>query len=151
MMTFVWLPTTIVRIVTLGRVDLNSMFISVVGVKGSGYRDTDGRLIERDGILAIISKKLKKVFGFDPMHFPPKVIQTCYSCNIIADMFQVIYDLTIGFMNILQKPMEKVAQAIPWYWKAYYIDAFLGRTSFCTVQNNGYKIDYFSNSNIYTI
>ena len=66
MMTFVWLPTTIVRIVTLGRVDLNSMFISVVGVKGSGYRDTDGRLIERDGILAIIGKKLKKVFGFDP-------------------------------------------------------------------------------------
>jgi hypothetical protein len=132
-MIFVWLPTAIVRILTLGKVDLNNLFISVIGVKGSGYRDTNGNVINRDGILAIISKKFKPIIGFDPLHFPPKVMEKCYSCNIIQDFFQVIYDLTIGFMNILQTPMEKVGQAIPWYWKAYYIDAFLGKGSFCSV------------------
>lgn len=132
-MFFVWLPTAIVRTLTLGKLDLNNMFISIVGVKGSGYRDTNGRMIDRDGILAIIGKKLKKVVGFDPCHFPPKVMEKCYGCDIVQDFFQFVFDATIGYFNILQKPMEDVTKAIPWYWKAYYIDAFLGKQSFCSI------------------
>lgn len=132
MLLFVWLPVTIVRILTFGKIDLNNFFISIIGVKGSGYRDTNGRLIQRDGILAIISKKFKKIIGFDPMHFPPNVMEKCYSCNIISDFFTVIYDLTVGFLNTLQRPMESVGKGFPWIWKALYLDAFVGKGSFCS-------------------
>ena len=132
-MIFVWLPTAIVRILTFGKLDLNNMFISIMGVSGSGYRDTNGNPINRDGILAIISKKFVPFLGFDPLHFPPSVMQKCYSCNIMQDLFQVLYDMTVGFINTTQKPMEFAGEGLPWLWRAFYLDAFMGRGSFCSV------------------
>ena len=66
-MIFVWLPTAIVRIVTFGKLDLNNLLLGIIGVKGSGYRDTNGNRIERDGIFALVTKKIKPIIGFDPI------------------------------------------------------------------------------------
>ena len=123
-MLFAWLPIVIIRIFTFGQVDVNPMYLFFFGVKG--FRDVDGGIIRKDGFLANISHMCYSWTGYEFMHFPDSILNMCYACDFVGDLMNLIYDVTIGTLRIFEYPVKDIANAVPLFWHASYIDALLG-------------------------
>jgi len=115
-----FIPIAIVRIITFNKVDLNTLYVKLFGV--SGAIDSRGRVIKKDGALAVLSNKIQAQTGYGFMHFPDSVVRQCYSCNVIGDSLQLFYDSTLGMVNMVDKPLGLMAKGLPYFWKAFYFD-----------------------------
>jgi hypothetical protein len=121
---FVWLPIELARIITFGKLDLNPLYLFIFGVKG--FKDIGGGKIAKDGIFAKISHVCYKITGYEFMHFPDKVIRTCYGCDFVGDIMNLFYDFTIGVLRMFETPMKDVAKSAPYFWHALYMDSIFG-------------------------
>lgn len=120
---FAWLPIEIIRIFTFNYVDVNPIYLQFFGVKG--FRDIDGGLIKKDGVLAKISHVCYKWTGYEFMHFPDSILDMCYACDFVGDLMNLIYDVTIGTLRIFEYPLRDISYAVPLFWHASYFDAML--------------------------
>ena len=127
---FIWIPIYIVRILTFGKVDLNHIYLMIMGVsdrnKNYRMRDIDGKIVKKDGIMEKLDQMIHKVSGLHFMHFPDNVIKNCYACEIVEDVFNLAYDFTFGILNMFMGPMKDIFDAGKHFWHAFYLDMFFG-------------------------
>ena len=122
---FAWVPITLVRLLTLHKLNLNPMYLTFFGVKG--YRDIDGGRVQKDGFLAKLSHWFYKSFGFEFMHFPDYILKKCYTCDIVGDFMNIAYDFTVGFIRIFEYPIQDLAKSMPYFWHGTYLDMMMGQ------------------------
>ena len=127
---FIWIPIYIVRLLTFGQVDLNHIYLMIMGVsdrnKNYRMRDIDGKVVKKDGLMEKLDQMLHKVSGLHFMHFPDNVIKNCYACEILEDIFNLAYDFTFGILNMFMGPMKDIFDAGKHFWHAFYLDMFFG-------------------------
>ena len=58
------------------------------------------------------------------MHFPDKVLENCFGCDIVGDILKLLYDSTFGLIGILEQPIEDVWDAGKLFWHALWLDEF---------------------------
>lgn len=127
---FIWIPIYIVRLLTFGKVDLNHIYLMIMGVsdRNRNYRmrDIDGKIVKKDGLMEKLDQMLHKLSGLHFMHFPDNVIKNCYACEILEDIFNLAYDFTFGILNMFMGPMKDIFDAGKHFWHAFYLDMFFG-------------------------
>ena len=123
-----WVPIYIIRFLTFGKVDLNKIYLAIFGVSDANrahkMRDIDGNICKKDGIMEKVDKMLHKKTNLHFMHFPDKTLATCYGCDIVGDVLNLVYDSTFGLLAILREPIEDVWDAGKLFWHAFYLDEF---------------------------
>lgn len=120
-MIFVWIPILLVRIFSFGYADVKPYYNDMFGVKN--YPDVDGGYIEADGFVAELSHSCYAMTGYEFMHFPDKILNTCYSCDIIGDVLFLFSDMATSWLIIYQYIFRDVGQIIPLLWHTFYLDA----------------------------